>query len=529
MAEKAKNKRHSLEFLSAQEYRSLVEAIADFAIYMLDPAGHIISWNLGAERFKGYKVDEVLGKHFRMFYTEEDREMGLPERALSIAHTDGRFENEGWRSRKDGSRFWAHVIIDRITNDEGTVIGYAKITRDVTPQKEANEQLERAREALFQSQKLESIGKLTGGVAHDFNNLLMIIHSSLEMIEIKSTQPAEVVKLSGHAKAAVKRGSALTQRMLAFARKQELRIDVVDVRDLVNDMTDLLQRSLGPRIRLETNFPNELNKVLVDANQLELALMNLAVNARDAMPDGGNLAFSAHSVAIDRSHATRLEPGVYVCLAIVDDGFGMDEDTMARATEPFFTTKGVGKGTGLGLSMVHGLIEQSGGRMTIKSSKGAGTRVELWLPTANVDRAGVSQSLTSDNARLSLANNSLCVLIVDDDPLVRATTGVLLESLGHKAIEVSSAAEALSVLEATNEVDLLLTDHAMPGMTGAELTNEANIRWPNLPVVLASGFAEIQEDLSDSAIRLPKPYGRDDLIRAINEVLGKHATHVHSF
>jgi PAS domain S-box-containing protein len=529
MTGKVKKKRHSLEFLSAQEYRALVEAIADFAIYMLDPGGHVISWNLGAERFKGYKAEEVLGEHFRMFYTEEDRAKGMPERALSIAHTEGRFESEGWRLRKDRRRFWAHVILDRIATDEGVVIGYAKITRDVTPQKEAGEQLERAREALFQSQKLESIGKLTGGVAHDFNNLLMIIHSSLEMIEIKSAQPEQVMKLASHAKAAVKRGSALTQRMLAFARKQELSMEVIDLRDLVNGMTDMLQRSLGPRIRLATNYPKDLDKVVIDANQLELAVMNLVVNARDAMPDGGNVTFSAHDVTIDHAHSTGLQPGDYVCLTITDDGLGMDEDTMARATEPFFTTKGVGKGTGLGLSMVHGLMEQSGGRMTIKSSKGVGTCVELWLPTAKIDPVGNAQSFRSGSAQLSLANNSLCVLIVDDDPLVRATTGVVLESLGHKAVEVSSAKEALSLLEGTNDIDLLLTDHAMPGMTGAQLTNEASIRWPELPVVLASGYAEIQEDLSVSAIRLRKPYGRDDLIRAINEVLSRSATGAHNF
>ena len=517
------SKRHSLEFLSAQEYRALVEAIADFAIYMLDPGGRVISWNFGAERFKGYKTHEVLGKHFSMFYTEEDRAIELPQRALSIAHEDGRFEHEGWRLRKDGTRFWAHVIIDRITNDEGAVIGYAKITRDVTPQKEANEQLERAREALFQSQKLESIGKLTGGVAHDFNNLLMIIHSSLEMMEIKCDQPDQVIKLAGHAKVAVQRGSALTQRMLAFARKQELRLEIIDIKDLINGMTDMLQRSLGPRIRLTTNFPNELGKVSVDANQFELAVMNLAVNARDALPDGGNVTFSAHSVTIDRAHSTKLEPGNYVCLAISDDGIGMDEITMGKATEPFFTTKGVGKGTGLGLSMVHGLMEQSGGRMVIKSSKGIGTRVELWLPAAKVDRIGDLKAPTAGNASLSLANNSLCVLVVDDDSLVRATTGVVLESLGHRVIEMSSAEEAISVLEGVNDVDVLLTDHAMPGMTGAQLTSEVNIRWPELPVVLASGYAEIQEDLSDGAIRLTKPYGRDDLIRAINEVLNKSA------
>lgn len=516
-------KRRSLEYLSALEYRSLVEAIADFAIYMLDPNGHIISWNLGAERFKGYKANEVLGKHFKMFYTEEDRDAGLPERALSIARAEGRFENEGWRLRKDGSRFWAHVVIDRITNDDGKIIGFAKITRDVTPQKDANEELERAREALFQSQKLESIGKLTGGVAHDFNNLLMIIYSSLEMIEIKSADPAHVLKLVGHAKLAVKRGSALTQRMLAFARKQELRMEIVDIRQLFNDISDMLQRSLGPRVCLTTHFPNEMDKVSIDSNQLELALMNLAVNARDAMPDGGNLSVSVHNATIDRAHSTRLEPGDYVCLTIADNGFGMDEETMTRATEPFFTTKGVGKGTGLGLSMVHGLMEQSGGRLVLKSSKGIGTRAELWFPASRADRARSSRPIAPEKVSPSLSNNLLCVLVVDDDPLVRSTTGAMLESLGHKAIEASSAEEALSLLEGANDIDLLLTDHVMPGMTGAQLTNEANIRWPNLPVVLASGFGEIQEDLSDGAIRLAKPYGRDDLIRAINEVLNTHA------
>jgi PAS domain S-box-containing protein len=521
MAARAKKKRQSLEFLSASEYRSLVEAIADFAIYILDPNGQVISWNLGAERFKGYKAEEVLGKHFSVFYTEEDRENGLPGRALSIACAEGRFENQGWRLRKDGSRFWAHVIIDRITNDEGVVIGYAKITRDVTPQREASEQLERAREALFQSQKLESIGKLTGGVAHDFNNLLMIIHSALEMMEIKNNDPAQILRLVGHAKAAVTRGSALTQRMLAFARKQELRLEVLDLSELVNGMTDMLQRSLGPRIRLSTHFADSLHKVSVDSNQFELALMNLAVNARDAMPNGGNLTFVAHNVAIERTHPATLEPGDYVCLAITDDGVGMDEETILRATEPFFTTKGIGKGTGLGLSMVHGLMEQSGGRMVIKSSTGVGTRVELWLPIAKSDRVAPSRAAGSNRASLSLANNSLRVLIVDDDPLVRATTGAVLESLGHKPVEAASAEEALNALDHSDDIDLLLTDHAMPGMTGAQLTNEVNIRWPELPVVLASGFAEIQEDLSDGAIRLAKPYGRDDLIRAINEVLNR--------
>jgi PAS domain S-box-containing protein len=513
--------RYFLEGISAQTYRSLVEAIADFGIYILDPEGRVASWNRGAERFKGYTLEEVLGKYFGMFYTPEDREIGLPERALASARIEGRFENQGWRLRKDGSRFWAHAVIDRITDSDGVILGYAKITRDVTPQREASKQLERAREALFQSQKLESIGKLTGGVAHDFNNLLMVIHSSLEMIELKSADPTQVLRLVGHAKAAVQRGASLTQRMLAFARKQELRMQAMDLRTLVNDMMELLQRSLGPRIHFKTSFPDALDNITADANQLELALMNLALNARDAMPNGGCLTISAFGLNVDADHPTQLPSGRYVCVEIADDGIGMDEETVMRATEPFFTTKGVGKGTGLGLSMVHGLIEQSGGRMLIKSDKGMGTRVELWLPAAGADHTTSLPSTAHDKATLSLANNSLHVMVVDDDPLVRATTSVVLETLGHRAMEIASGEEALAALSAGLPIDLLLTDHAMPGMTGSELANAVSERWPDVPIVLASGYAEIDDHLCDGVMRLNKPYGRDDLIRTLNEVLSK--------
>lgn len=504
---------------SQEQFRLLVQSVTDYAIFMLDKDGHVSSWNYGAERIKGYRPEEIIGKHFSTFYTQPDRDAGEPQKNLRLAMTEGRVESEGWRVRKDGSRFWAHVVVDRITNDDGELIGFAKITRDVTEQREAAMELDRAREALFQSQKTEAIGKLTGGVAHDFNNLLMVIQSCLDMVELKLPHDSQLRRLVQNAQSAVQRGSALTQRMLAFARKQELRMAPVDVATLVANMTELLRRSLGPLVNISTLFPASLNSVKTDANQLELALMNLAVNARDAMPEGGDLTIAARNVTIDNSHSTRLAPGEYVCLSVTDEGEGMDEDTLTKATEPFFTTKGVGKGTGLGLSMVHGLIEQSGGRLVIKSSKGFGTRVEMWLPSVQVrDEAPEETALPASVRPVDFPCN-LHIVVVDDDPLVLNATGAVLQDLGHCVTELASAEEALQVLETQQDIDILITDHAMPGMTGAQLVSEVNIRWPALPVVLATGYAEIPADLSDGATRLSKPYDRMGLAEAIAKAM----------
>ena len=512
---------------SQEQFRLLVQSVTDYAIFMLDKDGHVSSWNYGAERIKGYQPDEIIGKHFSSFYTQADRDTGEPQKNLARAAIHGRVETEGWRIRKDGTRFWAHVIVDRILGDDGELVGFAKITRDVTEKREAAQELDRAREALFQSQKTEAIGKLTGGVAHDFNNLLMVIQSCLDMMELKLPQESPLRRLAQNAQSAVQRGAALTQRMLAFARKQELRVAPVDIVSLVANMTELLRRSLGPQVNIRTMFPTALNAVKTDANQLELALMNLAVNARDAMPVGGNVTIAARNVAINATHSTRLAPGDYVCLSVTDEGEGMDDETLTKATEPFFTTKGVGKGTGLGLSMVHGLAEQSGGRLVIKSSKGFGTRVEMWLPSVQPQLAHeMSETIpVLASSAAILASRSLRVVIVDDDPLVRTTSGAVLQDLGHRVTEVASAEEALEILESGQEVDILITDHAMPGMTGAQLVSEVNIRWPTLPVVLATGYAEIQEDLSDGATRLSKPYDRLGLTEAIAKAVEDRRVH----
>ena len=276
-----------------QQFQLLVQGVTDYAIYMLNPSGHISSWNAGAERIKGYTADEVLGTHFSRFYTADDRAADEPARALAIAAREGRYEKEGQRVRKDGTLFWANVVIDAIHATDGTLLGFAKITRDVSAQRETRRALDEARETLFQAQKMEAIGQLTGGVAHDFNNLLMVIRGSLELLQKRLSQDPRALHLLDNAQQGASRGIALTQRMLAFAHRQELKLGAVDVAALVSGMSDLILRSLESNVEMELRFPPKLPAVRADANQLELALLNLVVNARDAMPNGGSIVIAA--------------------------------------------------------------------------------------------------------------------------------------------------------------------------------------------------------------------------------------------
>jgi PAS domain S-box-containing protein len=498
---------------SEQQFRMLVQAVTDYAIYMLDHDGRVTNWNAGAERIKGYRPEEIIGQHFSRFYTEADREAGEPARALATATAEGRYEKEGWRQRKDGARFWAHVIIDPIRDDSGAVIGFAKITRDITERMQAQKSLDHARQALMQSQKLEAIGQLTGGVAHDFNNLLMAVLGSLELLRKRLQADPRGMALLENAVQGAERGAALTQRMLAFARKQELSLEGVDVAALVRGITSLMQRSLGPSVRLVARFPKSLPPAITDANQLETALLNLAVNARDAMPDGGEITIEAKAEAVGAGSDLALPPGGYLRLSVTDEGAGMDAQTLARATEPFYTTKGIGKGTGLGLSMVHGLAEQSGGRMVISSEPGRGTRVELWLPEAEAAGERKPARIPGEAEHI----DPRVVLAVDDDPLVLLNTAAMLEDLGHTVIPAASAAEALKALKA-QRVDLVITDHAMPQMTGHQLAQHLQSTHPDLPVVLATGYAELPLGVGEDLPRLAKPYSQAELARLLRRV-----------
>ncbi|SMF08212.1 PAS domain S-box-containing protein [Xaviernesmea oryzae] len=495
---------------SEQKFQLLVQGVTDYALYMLDPEGYVSNWNIGAERIKGYRADEIVGKHFSQFYTQEDRERGEPQRSLETARREGRFEREGWRQRKDGTRFWAHVIVDAIRNDDGEILGFAKITRDITEKVEAQKALAQAREELFQAQKMEAIGQLTGGIAHDFNNLLMAILGSLEILKKRLPNDPALVPLLDNAIQGAERGAALTQRMLAFSRRQELNMQAVDTATLINGMMDFVRRSLGGETRIETRFPDGLPSVVTDPVQLETALLNLVVNARDAMTNGGLITVGAKEYVAEEG-AEKLKPGRYVRLSVSDTGEGMDEETLARATAPFFTTKGVGKGTGLGLSMVQGLTEQSGGKLVIESEKGKGTTVSLFLPAADADDCPQSPERTAP-LPAAAPNEHLTILAVDDDALVLMNTTLMLEDLGHTVIEAYSGADALRELKGgTHRVDLVITDHSMPRMTGSELAAAIRKEWPDLPVVLATGYAELPSGGDNRLPRLPKPFSQSQL------------------
>ncbi|HTB87569.1 MAG TPA: PAS domain S-box protein [Steroidobacteraceae bacterium] len=491
---------------SERSFELLVESVTDYALYRLDPNGRIVSWNSGARRIKGYEAAEIIGKNFECFYSEKDRAAGVPAAGLRTAAREGRLETEGWRMRKDGSRFWANVIIDAI-HAGGHLVGFAKITRDITERRAAEGRLR-------QAQKMEAVGQFTGGAAHDFNNLLMAILGSLEILRKRLPNDPRLLSLLDNAVQGAKRGSTLTQRMLAFARRQELKQEAVDLPHLVNNMLELLERSLGPTINIVTRFPPEAVRVRTDANQLETALLNLAINSRDAMPDGGTITISVVEHTIAGAHPTGLAPGAYACLSVSDTGHGMDEATVARATEPFFTTKGIGKGTGLGLSMVDGLTGQSGGKLIVQSVPGRGTTMELWFPiTTQIGTTGERNAADANEGVQT--PRRLCILAVDDDSLVLANVAAMLEDLGHRVIAVGSGAKAIEEIESTPAIDLVITDQAMPVMTGIQLIEFLKARRPALPVILATGYAELPQGISPSIGRLSKPFTQRALAAAL--------------
>jgi len=357
----------------------LIQSVTDHAIYMLDAEGYIQSWNPGGERIKGYSSEQIIGQHFSRFYTPDDVARGEPARGLRVARTEGRYEAEGWRLRKDGTRFWASVVIDPI-RQEGKLTGFAKITRDITERHETQQRLLAAQEALAQSQKIEAIGKLTFGLAHDFNNLLTVIINSLDLISVRPCADLRTLELVEAASRASDRGALLTRQLLAFARGQNLAPERHDISDLLGRSMEIYRRACGPTIEFQETLSERLPAVEVDTGQFEAAILNLVANSRDAMPKGGTIALGTRLVHRAPPEAPEAPSRDYVCISISDNGEGMSADVSARATEPFYTTKEIGKGSGLGLSQVFGFAAQSGGFAILDSEAGAGTVVSLCLP-----------------------------------------------------------------------------------------------------------------------------------------------------
>ncbi|HET6607386.1 MAG TPA: PAS domain S-box protein [Rhodopila sp.] len=514
---------------SERRFRLLVQGVTDYAIYMLDPQGIVTNWNAGAMRIKGYAEAEIVGRHFSSFYTPEDTATGLPFRALETARHEGRYEAEGWRCRKDGTRFWAGVVVDAIHDEDGTLIGFAKITRDLTERRETQLQLEHSREQLFHAQKMEAIGQLTGGLAHDFNNLLTGISGSLEMLESRLAQGRlkDAERYIATARGAASRAAALTHRLLAFARRQTLDPKPTDPNQLINSMEDLVRRSVGPQIAFEAVLPANPWITLCDPNQLENAILNLCINARDAMPDGGRLTIGTANLAMDAQGANKhtIPPGQYIVISVADTGTGMTPDVMAHAFDPFFTTKPTGEGTGLGLSMIYGFAKQSNGEVRISSEAGAGTTVRIYLPRYHgIDLPHANDQQPASNER-SMASEGETVLVVDDEPSVRMLITEVLDQLGYAVIEAADSVSGLRVLESDVRIDLLITDVGLPGeMNGRQMAEAARQQRPDLKVLFITGYAGnavCDPGRLDPGMHvLTKPFSMENLGSRIKAIIG---------
>ena len=447
----------------------------------------------------------------------------------------------------DGSIHWVQVNGRALRSRSGKTYGLVGVALDTTVRKKAeaslrqsNELLERrvaerttelershalmmeevhqrveAEDQLRQAQKMEVIGQLTGGIAHDFNNLLMAVLSNLDLLRKHGPKDARTLRLIDGAVQGAKRGAALTQRLLAFARRQALQLEPANVGGLIEDMRNLLERSVGTDVQLHYSIAAGLSSALVDPNQVELALLNLVVNARDAMPDGGAITISAEEVSA--SEAADLKAGRYIRLSVTDTGCGMDEETLQRAVEPFFSTKELGKGTGLGLSMIHGLAVQLDGALRLSSKPGEGTRADLYLPVTSRPAEESEPAMPASDAPQQTSRAR--ILLVDDDVLIAMSTAGMLEDLGHEVIEANSGQSALEALQANSGVDLMITDFAMPGMNGAQLAIEARRMMPGLPILLATGYAEMPKGATIELPRLGKPYSQVELAREIGKLL----------
>ena len=501
------DRRKAQEALHASEerFRLLVQGVTDYAIYMLSADGVVTNWNEGARRIKGYAADDVVGSHFSRFYTEEDQRAGLPMKALETARFEGRFEKEGWRVRKSGEHFWAHVIIDPIYDSMGQLIGYAKVTRDVTERRTAEETLARAKDALHQSQKLEAIGKLTGGIAHDFNNLLSVIVNGIELLRLGVDRESQLRAIAGMERAA-ERGANLTQQLLAFARQQPIKPSAMNLNRTLTGFEAVLRRAIPSSMHLALRLGPNVPDIMADVTQLEAAVLNLVVNARDAMENGGTITILVD--VVDGIPDGECAAGSYVRLRVRDTGSGMTEEVIGRAVEPFFTTKGVGKGTGLGLSQAYGLAQQANGDLRIQSELGVGTEISLYFLALEIDGKKASNPEAMEK-----------VLVVDDQAEVLELAVHLFQSLGYEVLPANNGKEALDLMHRHPDIAILFSDIVMPGMSGVELAKQAAAHLPGIKILLTSGYSSSAfEDHGEEASQyglINKPYRLSDIIKQL--------------
>jgi PAS domain S-box-containing protein len=484
---------------SESQFKTLVGGVTDYALYMLDPTGVVSNWNVGGERIKGYSAEEIVGQHFSRFYTPVDQAAGKPARALEIALETGHYEEEGWRVRKDGSFFWASVVIDPIRNDAGELIGFAKITRDISERKEAQEKLSVMQRQLAESQKFDALGQLTGGVAHDFNNLLMIISGSIHTIR-KDITGEKALRALQSIEGASQRAASLTRQLLTFARRQSVQPQTIELTERLDMLRDALNSGLGSAVSLTIDIADDVWNIVADPNEFETALVNLVVNARDAMPEGGSVIISAENIP----------EKAQVAISVEDTGVGIPDDIAAKVFDPFFTTKAVGKGTGLGLSQVHGFAHQAGGAVGLKSVLGGGTTITIYLPKATTQ--------PTPGQEPGSLKGSGTILLVEDNPEVAMVSTGLLEQLGYNVRWAADASAALAELE-MDGIDIVFSDVVMPGkMDGIGLAQTIREKNPKLPILLMTGYSSSATGTSSQFPILRKPYQLHELSRELQKL-----------
>lgn len=480
---------------SEKLFQTLVHGVTDYALYMLSPTGVVENWNIGGQRIKGYLPHEIIGQHFSRFYTPEDRANNKPARALQIALDTGHYEEDGWRVRKDGSYFWASVVIDPILANDGSLLGFAKITRDITERKNAQDEIARVQKQLAEAQKMDALGHLTGGVAHDFNNLLMIITGNLHLLR-KEVDSEKGLRAFRSIQTATERAGKLTKQLLTFARRQSVRPEAIALAKSLRGLGDVLNSALGANVALRFDIFDDVGDIFADPSEFETALLNLVINARDAMPAGGDLTISAKNGKDGQ-----------VEISVSDTGLGIPDDIAEKVFDPFFTTKSVGKGTGLGLSQVHGFAHQAGGDVILRSVLNRGTTFVIRLP-----RSG-SCKKAEDEAHTSPSSGT--VLLVEDHPDVAQATSNLLDLLGYTVRWANNASAALTELR-HGGIDIVCSDIVMPGeMDGVELARVIRDSNPSLPILLLTGYSKSASDVMQQFPVLRKPYELHELSKAL--------------
>jgi len=510
---------------SERRFRLFVNSVSDCAICMLNVEGLVTEWNRGVRRVNGFQAEDVVGRHCAVLFTPEEVEAGTPRRLLDEARAAGKAEAECWQVRSDGSRFQTSVIVDAVHDQSNRLLGFALVTRDLTQRKDNERHLEDARAQLFQAQKIEALGQLTSGIAHDFNNLLQGIIGSLEVAKLRADQGAQpdTLRFIDSAHHAADRAATLTHRLLAFARRQPLVTRSVDVRESILGMEQLLRQTVGEAITLRLDFPREPCLVRCDPHHFESSLLNLAINARDAMQDGGLLAIATGRIDnLDgQLRIPQLAIGRYVAIVVSDNGCGMDEATLKRAMDPFFTTKPKEHGTGLGLSMVYGFATQSGGGVRLRSEPGRGTTVTLYLPIGDAEE----QLAAPTPARPRKLQGQSTILLVEDEPAVREPVALRLREMGFKVIEADNGFRGLEILRSSQPLDLAITDVGLPGLNGRSMIDKAPPHRQGLRVLFTTGYADswvLQQGppLTEGMDMLTKPFDMGALLSKIYALAG---------